>query len=199
MANFLLKLISSPPILLADVLEVRQEPVLSFDHETIADTVSWRLVSETAPPKPHTSTIQWDCCSLHSSPHVLSQIETRVCSEFPQFGRVRETSGEQVRMRSSPKWRVRGVRPCRENENILKLLVNKRYIPIYSTITMIPTTLRYSPLFPVSVCSTAKIADPPKFPEHAWPGGTPEPRQRPISPKTISPVILVPMKTKTDH
>ena len=28
--------------------------------------------------------------------------------------------------------------------------VNYRYLPIYSTITMIPTTLRYLPLFPVS-------------------------------------------------
>ena len=28
------------------------------------------------------------------------------------------------------------VRPCRENENILKMEVNYRYIPIYSTITM---------------------------------------------------------------
>ena len=71
-----------------------------------------------------------------------------------------------------------GVRPCRENGNYLKWVANYRYIPIYSTVTIvwIPTTLRYSPLLPVSEGLTAKIADAPKFSEHSRPGGTPETR-----------------------
>ena len=62
----------------------------------------------------------------------------------------------QVRMHSSKKMGSSGIQLCHENGNNLKLVENHRYLPIYSTITMVPRTLslRYLPLFPVSVGGT---------------------------------------------
>ena len=42
---------------------------------------------------------------------------------------------------------------------IVKWIANYRYLPLYSTINMIPTTLRYSPLLPVSKKKRVEIED----------------------------------------
>ena len=69
-------------------------------------------------------------------------------------------------------------RPCWENGNNLKWVAGYRYLRLFSTISRIPTTLIYSPLFPVCIRIRAKIADPLMFPENSQPGRSPQPRHQ---------------------
>ena len=92
-----------------------------------------------------------------------SSVTGVVCQEFQSFGSVREPFWVSAHAFISEMERS-GIQPCQEN-NFLTFFYSK--IDIYPLCIQpslwFPTTLRYSPLFPVSVRLTANISDPPKF------------------------------------
>ena len=99
-----------------------------------------------------------------------------VCSEFRSFGSVREPSWGHLRMRVSPKWSIGPFGRVGKTDFFLNGEKTRDISLSIRPSLWIPTTLRYSPLLPVSKGLTAKIASPPKFSEHSRPGGTPETR-----------------------